>query len=185
MIYVALLRGINVGGKNKVNMGELKETFERIALEEVTTYINSGNVIFADEKHTPAGLKKIIQEAIRKDFQMEIPVIIRSLDDFEVMIQELPDSWANDKNRKCDVLFLGEEIDNEAVLEELTIKPGIDTVRYVPGAVLWSIDRKNVTKSGLMKIIGTKIYKIMTVRNVNTTRKIYVMMKNSSQNKLK
>jgi uncharacterized protein (DUF1697 family) len=181
MIYVALLRGINVGGKNKVDMKELKETFEGIALEEVSTYINSGNVIFTDRKYDPIELQSIIQEAIVKDFQMEISVMIRSLEDFEVMMQIVPDSWTNDKNRKCDVLFLGEEIDNETILEKLTIKPGIDTVRYVPGAVLWSTERNNVTKSGLMKIIGTKIYKKMTVRNVNTTRKIFEIMKRNSE----
>ncbi len=82
----------------------------------------------------------------------------------------------NDKDMKSDVMFLWDEIDDESVLENLVIKPNIDTVKYVPGAILWSVDKKNVTKSGMSKIVGSKIYKQVTVRNVNTTRKIYELM---------
>jgi len=77
---------------------------------------------------------------------------------------------------KSDVMFLWDEIDDESVLENLVIKPTIDTVIYVPGAILWSVDKQNVTKSGMSKIIGSKIYKQVTVRNVNTARKIYELM---------
>jgi uncharacterized protein (DUF1697 family) len=73
-------------------------------------------------------------------------------------------------------MFLWDEIDDESVLEELVIKPEMDTVKYVSGAVLWSVLKKDITKSGMSKLIGSKIYKQITVRNVNTTRKIYELM---------
>lgn len=79
---------------------------------------------------------------------------------------------------KRDVLFLSEEFDRESVLEEILVKPEIDTALYVPGAILWSVKRADVSKSGMQKLIGTKIYKAMTVRNVNTTRNIFEFMKN-------
>lgn len=177
MIYVALLRGINVGGNNKIDMKLLKETFVRIGMESVITYINSGNVVFIDMRHTKEEITALLEEAIFRDFQLNIKVLIRSIDDFEHMIKMLPESWKNDKSMRSDVLFLWEEIDRDTLIDELKIKPEIDTVMYVPGAILWTLDKRNVTKSGLHKLIGNDLYKKMTVRNVNTTRKIYEIMK--------
>lgn len=177
MIYVALLRGINVGGKNKVDMKLLKETFLRVGMKSVNTYINSGNVIFTDTQHTEAEITELLEKSILDDFNLDLKVLIRNLHDFELMMQVIPDSWKNDENMKCDVLFLWNEIDKEVLLDELDIKPKIDTVMYVEGAILWKVDRTNVTKSGLMKLVGKPIYKKMTVRNVNTTRKIHEIMR--------
>jgi uncharacterized protein (DUF1697 family) len=177
MIYAALLRGINVGGKNKIDMKLLKETFERIGMESVITYINSGNVVFIDMKHTKEKIIELLEEAIFRDFQLNIKVLIRSIDDFEHMIKMLSESWKNDKSMRSDVLFLWEEIDRDTLIDELKIKPEMDTVMYVPGAILWTLDKENITKSGLNKLIGNDLYKKMTVRNVNTTRKLYEIMK--------
>jgi uncharacterized protein (DUF1697 family) len=176
MIYVALLRGINVGGNNKISMKELKESFEKIGLQSVTTYINSGNVVFEDETNGKEELEALLNQMILTDFQLNISVLVRSLKEFAVLMRKVPEHWENDGEMKCDVLFLADSVDGEETLERLTIKPGIDTVVYVPGAILWSVERKNVTKSGLMKIVGTELYKQMTVRNVNTTRKLYDIM---------
>lgn len=177
MVYVALLRGINVGGKNKIDMKLLKETFVRTGMESVTTYINSGNVIFTNMKHTKTEITNLLEEAIFRYFQLNIKVLIRSLNDFEHMIKVLPESWRDDKNMRSDVLFLWEEFDRKTVINELKIKPEVDTVMYVPGAILWTLDKVNITKSRLNKFIGTDVYKKMTARNFNTTRKIYEIMK--------
>lgn len=176
MVYVALLRGINVGGNNKIDMKKLIKTFEQIGMEAVVTYINSGNVIFKDDQHTVPELTNIIEDAITKDFNLAIKVLIRSIRDFGNTMKSLPESWKNDKDMKCDVLFPGEGFDMETVLDELQIKPLIDAVIYTPGAILWSVARKDVTRSGLVKIVGSSLYKSMTVRNVNTFRKLYDIM---------
>lgn len=177
MIYVALLRGINVGGNNKIDMKELKKTFEGVGMESVTTYINSGNIIFADSTHSRSELRNILEKAILIKHMLDIKVLLRSLEEFDQMMEVLPTSWKNDKTMKSDVIFLGEEINNEKLMDELKVREGIDTVKYVPGAILWMVERENATKSGLLKVVGTKIYKDMTIRNVNTTRKIYEIMK--------
>ncbi|MCC3356022.1 DUF1697 domain-containing protein [Bacillus sp. REN16] len=176
MIYVALLRGINVGGKNKIDMKLLKQTFEQTGMNDVVTYINTGNIIFSYKGKSKTDLAYILEEAIHKDFGLQIKVVVRNLDDVREIINEIPDSWKNDKDMKSDVMFLWDEIDDESVLKNLDIKPNIDKVKYVPGAILWSVEKKNVTKSGMSKIIGTKVYKQITVRNVNTARKIYELM---------
>lgn len=177
MIYVALLRGINVGGNNKIDMKELKKTFEGVGMESVTTYINSGNIVFADSTHSRSELRNILEKAILIKHMLDIKVLLRSLEEIDQMMEVLPTSWKNDKTMKSDVIFLGEEINNEKLMDELKVREGIDTVKYVPGAILWMVERENATKSGLLKVVGTKIYKDMTIRNVNTTRKIYEIMK--------
>lgn len=181
MVYIALLRGINVGGNNKIDMKLLKKTFEKVGMDNVVTYINTGNIIFLNNGLSKNELSRILEEAIHIDFGLQIKVVILSVDDVSIIINAIPESWKNDNDMTSDVLFLWDEIDHESVLESLVIKPNIDTVKYVPGAILWSVDRKNATKSGKSKIIGSKIYKQVTVRNVNTTRKIYELMQ--AQNK--
>jgi len=176
MVYIALLRGINVGGNNKIDMKLLKQTFEQVGMKDVVTYINTGNIIFSSNDSSKTILSRILEEAIHDDFGLRIKVVVRSIDDVRGIIHAIPDTWKNDKDMKSDVMFLWDEIDDETVLENLVIKPTIDTVKYVPGAILWSIEKKNANKSGMSKIIGTKIYKQITVRNVNTTRKIYELM---------
>lgn len=177
MVYVALLRGINVGGKNKIGMKYLKETFLRLGLESVVTYINSGNVVFVDGHQTKDVLEKKLRQEISLEYDLDIQVLIRSLNDFESLIETLPEDWKNDDTMKCDVLFLESGLDEVAVMEKLTVKPGIDTALQATGAIIWSVERKNVTRSSLTKIVGTDLYKKMTVRNVNTTRKLYEIMK--------
>lgn len=177
MVYIALLRGINVGGKNKVDMKTLKQTFETAGMNDVNTYINTGNIIFSNHTLAKAELPHVLEEAIYKEFSIHINVIVRSIDEIRGVVEAIPDTWKNDKDMKSDVLFLWEEIDEASILEHLVIKPHIDTVHYIPGAVLWSVDKNNAAKSGLTRIVGTKWYKQITVRNVNTVRKIYELMK--------
>lgn len=176
MVYVALLRGINVGGKNKIGMKQLKEPFLRLGLESVVTYINSGNVVFVDGQSKDV-LEKNLRQEIFLEYNLDIPVLVRSLNEFESLIETLPTDWKNDDTMKCDVLFLESGLDEASVMEKLTVKPGIDNALSATGAIIWSVARKNVTRSSLTKIVGTDLYKKMTVRNVNTTRKLYEIMK--------
>lgn len=177
MKYVALLRGINVGGNRKVDMKELKATFERAGMLEVLTYINSGNVIFRDDDSDPSELARLLESAIESSFGFPVKVILRDADNIRALVEALPDDWSNGPDSKCDVMFLGDEVDGEDILGQLTIKPEIDDVRYVAGAVLWRVDRTNATRSGMMKLVGTQLYANMTVRNCNTARKLHSLMR--------
>ncbi len=176
MQYVALLRGINVGGNNKIEMKKLKTVFEEAGLHDVTTYINSGNIVFQDAIRSQNKLVTLLEKAIFENFGLSIKVLIRDFPSIQNTVQMFPSDWTNDADMKCDVLFLWEDVDNEDVLSQLAIKPDIDEVRYVPGAVIWKIDRENLAKSGMKNLIGTKLYKNMTIRNCNTTRKILHLM---------
>lgn len=182
MVYVALLRGINVGGNKKIDMKLLKKAVEQTGMDSVTTYINTGNIMFVSKHiHSKADISHILEGAIQENFGLQIKVLVRSLDDIRQVIAALPENWTNDQQMRSEVLFLWDGLDDEAVLEQLGAKPGIDTVKYAPGAILWSIDKKNVNKSALRQLIGSKIYQQMTIRNVNTARKIYELMQKVEQ----
>ncbi len=176
MTYVALLRGINVGGKNKVAMPRLKKTFEAVGLTDVTTYINSGNVIFKEARRKPATIVSALEKAIEKDFGFPIRVLIRDLPAVKKVIQALPEVWTNDQKMKCDVMFLWKEVDRKDIVKDLTVKPEIEDLVYVPGALIWRVDRPAITRSGMLKMVGTDLYKAMTIRNCNTVRKLAELM---------
>lgn len=181
MIYAALLRGINVGGNNKIEMAKLKLLFEALGFSNIKTFIASGNVIFGTDKEDSDALSKRIESAIKKKFGTEVRVLLRDIKNVDKIIKALPDSWVNDANTKCDVIFLWESVDKKSILKELPFNPKIEEVKYIPGAVLWRIDRVNATKSRMFKIVGTKLYQEMTVRNCNTVRKIYTLMEEAEQ----
>ncbi len=176
MKYVALLRGINVGGNRKVDMKQLKAVFEAAGMEDVRTYINSGNVIFGSDAVDAGRLRTKLEKAIEAEFGFPVRVLLRDVDAIRATLDVLPDHWANDESAKCDVIFLAEELDSPDVLGQLVIKPDIDEVLYSPGAVLWRVERPLVTRSGLLKIVGTEFYAQVTVRNCNTLRKLAAMM---------
>ena len=90
--YVVLLRGINISGKNKVPMAELKKGFEKLAFEEVKTYLNSGNVIFFSDEDDTKKLTKQIQGMIKDQFNLDIPVFVIPRETLEIggLRQQVP-----------------------------------------------------------------------------------------------
>ena len=91
--YVALIRGINISGKNKVPMAELKKGFEKLAFEEVKTYLNSGNVAFSSDEDDVKKFTKQIEEMIKKQFDLDIPVFVLSSEELEDILHNAPDWW--------------------------------------------------------------------------------------------
>ena len=177
MIYVALLRGINVGGNSKVDMKQLAACFSAAGLSAVSTYINSGNVIFASPKSAQQ-LVPELESVIAQTFGFTVKVLLRTIDDISAICRALPDDWQNNADMKCDVLFLWDEVNQAATLDALKLKDDIEDGVYLAagGAILWRIDRPNVTKSRVLKLIGTPLYKQMTIRNCNTVRTLHKKM---------
>ena len=170
--YVALLRGINVGGNKKVDMKLLKGVFEKLGYTDVRTYINSGNVVF--HASWAVGEKEVaaIEHAIEKKFGFSVPTIVRSKAEIATVLKKIPAEWENDTEQKTDILFLWDSHDSKKTLAEIKATKGVDTLIYVKGAIVWHVDRAHYTKSGMHKFIGTAVYKAMTARNVNTVRKL-------------
>lgn len=175
MKYVALLRGINVGGNNTIKMSELKACLEVLGLADVTTYINSGNIIFSSDKAKDE-LVVVIENCIRDNFGLKIPVIIRGQAEIARTAAKIPPTWVNDQAMRTDVLFLWADVDRPDVLDEISINPDVDQLIYTPGAVVWHFDRAQYRQSKMHSFIGTRVYKLMTARNVNTVRKLHQLM---------
>ena len=171
MTYVALLRSINVGGNNKIPMLELRLLFKGLGCNDVRTYINSGNVLFSDGRSSTE-LQSAIEASLHTTFGFTVKVLVIDKPSLDRIASALPDTWRTDATMKCDVLFLWVEKNSDQVLGELTTKPAIDSIKYVDGALLWSVPRNQVNESGLLKLAGTNFCKQMTIRNCNTVRKL-------------
>jgi len=175
-VFVALLRGVNVGGNNIISMRELKESFEGVGFEQVTTYINSGNVIFSTKETDSRKLEKKIEQMLSKDFQLDSKVVIRSLAEMEQLVESLPENWTSDPDWRYNVIFLRHTIDSEKILEELTTKSDHEQICYRPGTVLWSAQASDINRTNMQKLSSRKIFRDMTVRNLNTTKKLCELM---------
>lgn len=172
MRYVALLRGVNVGGKNKISMPDLARAFEDVGMIEPTTYINSGNVIFSTDIEDKARLTAMLLEAINNKTGSDVDIQLRGKDEFAAIVEAIPAEWTNGTSMKCDVVFLHPDVDRPDILEELGPRSGIEDALYVPGAFIWRVDRKDATRSRLTRIVGTPLYARVTVRNCNTARRL-------------
>jgi uncharacterized protein (DUF1697 family) len=169
MRYVALLRGVNVGKERRVDMKKLKATFESLGYVNVSTYINSGNIIFESKDQQKDVLKKIKAD-FKKNFSFDVPFLVKTEKEIRKISNAIPKDWKNDTAQRSDVAFLFPEIDFKKTVDDLPVKKEFIDIRYVKGAIFWNISRKNYNKSGLNKIVGSKLYNFMTIRNVNTCR---------------
>ncbi len=172
MKYVALLRGVNVGGNSMVKMADLKAGLENNGFNSVKTYINSGNIIFEQSNNNVRELELIVESILRQDFGIANKVVIVNQEDYARIIARIPSHWLQTTALRCNVIFLRHEIDSPSILKNLQPKPEIEEVYYAPGALLWAANTSDLTKSTMIKLAKTEIYKNMTVRNLNTTLKI-------------
>jgi uncharacterized protein (DUF1697 family) len=179
-VFVALLRGVNVGGNNMISMKSLKESFETLGFVNVSTYINSGNIIFHSKEADPRKLERKIEQMLSSDYQLDSKVVLRSLSEMEKLMNDLPRSWNEDSSWRYNVIFLRYSIDSEKILTELPANSDIEQVVYRPGALLWSTQATQMSQSQLGKLSSRKTFRDMTVRNLNTTRKLYELMKKAS-----
>lgn len=169
MKYVALLRGINVGGNHKIDMKKLKTLFESLGFVNVSTYINSGNVIFEGSGRTWEICQKL-ELSFKKKFSFDIPTLVKTEKEIVDIVDAIPLTWENDTTQRTDVAFLFPVFDSKKIIDELPVKKEFINIRYTKGAIYWNVKRENIYKSQLSKLIGHKLYKSMTVRNINTAR---------------
>jgi len=176
-VFVALLRGVNVGGNNMISMSSLKKSFEALGFNDVVTYINSGNIIFKSKEADARKLESKIEKMLSKEYQLDSRVVLRSLPEMEKLVKNLPRNWNDDSGWRYNVIFLRHTIDSEKILAELEVKKDIEEVVYYPGALLWRAQISELTRTNMLKLSSRKMYQDMTIRNQNTTRKLYELMK--------
>lgn len=179
-VFVAFLRGINVGGKNQVSMTDLTKSFLQLGFSEVSTYINSGNVIFNSHGFTNEELQKMIETSIAYLFSNPISVVVRSSQEIQSTIDHIPIDWLNVDDRKYNVIFLLSSIDGSDIIKHFVLQPNLETLAYAPGVLFWASSASGWSQTTMSKLNQMPISKSMTIRNVNTVRKVFALMSSSN-----
>ena len=170
--YVALLRGINVGGRTLVKMDALRSCLEALGLDDVSTYIASGNVLFASGRRDAARLETTIEHAIVETFELPVKVVVLDRAAYARIVEAIPTSWIGDASVRANVAFVRRGTDARTVVGELKPDPAVEEVKATAGAILWATRRDALARSVMRKLIGGAAYKELTVRNLNTTLKL-------------
>ncbi len=171
--YVALLRGINVGGNNIIKMSDLKACLEAAGFDEVTTYIQSGNVIFSSKLGDKAQAAKKLEKCLLDRFDYALPVVLLSGDELGRVIAEAPAEFGTQPDKyRYDVLFVKDPLTTDEALKEVTTKDGVDTADSGEHALYFRRLISKATQSQLAKLVQRKVYKSITIRNWNTTLKL-------------
>lgn len=175
--YIALLRGINVSGKNILAMSKLKKAMIELGYDNVVTYLNSGNVIFssADEEQS---LIVNISSMIKSVFDLDILVVVIAQNQLAQLVENAPDWWgSSDKNIYDNLIFLIPPLSYSAFYHEMgPLKAEYEIAYYYENVVFWSFHRKEYQKTNWWaKTASSAISKNITIRNANTIKKILTM----------
>lgn len=172
MKYVALLRGINVTGKNMIKMETLRATFESLGFEDVKSYINSGNLIFNTAKTNDAKLAKKTHDAIQKDFGFDISVMVRPMAEIEEIVAWDPFKGQFESHKDVHVFFLNETLTAEQ--EALLLEQGNENELFaISGRHIVCLLKIHITDSAVGKgFIDKKLKVAATGRNWRTVNKL-------------
>lgn len=173
MKYIALLRGINVGLKNRLSMAQLKQVFESIGFKNVTTYINSGNVIFEADEQDVITLIQLCEAAIEKDFGFHVICSVISAKDLADAISHAPSWWGKDADSSHNAMFVitpaTPKIIMKAAGEPNAEYEQLSTYRSI---IFWSAPVKTFGRTRYSKMVSQPVYQSITIRNANTARKL-------------
>ena len=172
--YVALLRGINVGGKNAVPMAGLKTCFEENGFDDVRTYIQSGNVVFSSSSTNQAELTRRTERMLSATFaHYDASVVIRSRTQMRAIVDRAPKGFGTQPALyRYDVIFLKPPLTAKTALRSMSMKEGVDRGWAANGVLYFSRLTSRATSSRLNRVVSLPIYQQMTIRNWNTTTKL-------------
>ena len=177
MEYVALLRGINVGGKNKVVMSELREQIAAEGYGNVRTYINSGNLLFeADAPRDEAA--QGVESVLGRHYPFPIRLALLSGQEYLAELSGLPEWWHGDAARR-DALFYTRGLDRARVLERIEAMPlGDEAVHFGRNAVFWGkFNEAEFLKTAYHKhLLREDFYRQVTIRSGATVERIASML---------
>lgn len=175
--FAALLRGINVGGKNAVSMSELKACFEAAGFENVRTYINSGNVIFEAPGEDTVKLAAKVQKVLDETFSVKPRAMICSHAQLKAIVDNAPKGFgAKPGEYHSDVIFLMPPLTLNEAMSVVQLHEGVDQVWQGQGVLYFARLSARRVQSRLGKIVGTKPYQNMTIRSWSTVTKLLSLM---------
>lgn len=180
-VYVALLRGINVGGKTIIKMADLQICLEKAGFKDVRTYIQSGNIVFCSDQNNTYDLAKIIENAVLKQFGLAVPTLVIKDKLFKEIIKSVPAGWGQNSEWKYNLLFLLPPYHMEQVMQDIgQLKPDIETLTTGRGVLYQSLSIKLFGRTTTGKLASKPVYKRITVRNHLTGNKLLEILENKT-----
>ena len=180
MKFIVLLRGINISGKNKLPMSELKKVLEENQYTNVSTYLNSGNVILESNTKNEEAIMKDIYEIVKAKFNLEIPIFVTNESTLESILSNSPEWWGtNNKEIYDNLIFIIPPVKFEDVYNAIgEPKEGLEKIKEYNNSIFWSYDLKNYRKSNWwVKTASVDIKDKITIRTANTMKKILELCK--------
>ena len=173
--YIAMVRGINFSGKNKVPMAELKKCFESLGVMAVKTYLNSGNVIFSSADKNVTALIDQVERMMQRELGLDIPVFIIPQEELADILRHAPDWWGTENKGNYDnlIFILPPATFPDIYYEIGAPKEGLEQIQEYQSAVFWSFSRKDYQKTNWWsKTARADIGSKLTIRTANTVRRI-------------
>jgi uncharacterized protein (DUF1697 family) len=175
--YIALLRGINVGGNNIIKMLNLKACFETLGFTDVATYIQSGNVLFKSDEKDIVSLTNKIEMELSHRFNYNSKIVLVTHEQLGRIVKKAPESFGiHPEEYRYDVLFLKDPLTPLEAMKSVKVREGVDHVYPGENVLYFSRLISKAGQSYLSKLITLPIYKNMTIRNWNTTTKLLTLM---------
>jgi uncharacterized protein (DUF1697 family) len=172
--YLAFLRGINVGGNSLIKMADLRACLDKAGFSEVTTYIQSGNVILSSKETDKKAVARKVALAIKQSFGLNILVAMFTKDEWLNVIESAPSWWGKDDLYKHNILICVKPDETQAIVSQIgELRPEVESLKAGEGvlyqSILISAIGKGVTGN---KLIANSVYSSLTVRNYNTATKL-------------
>ncbi len=185
--FLALLRGINVGGNNIIKMAELRECLQTAGFTNVSTYIASGNVLFETDMDL-VKVEHVVDSTLEKTFGYKGPTVVLSDADFRMIVDEAPNGFGTKPDVfHSDVIFLKSPAKPDQVLKDLValkLREGVDTAAAGSKALYFTRLSAERQKSRLSKILELPTYKSMTIRSWSTVKKLEALLESANHQKL-
>ena len=179
MKYIVLLRGVNISGKNKISMKELKEELQHLGYQEVVTYLNSGNIIFESDVEDKERIKKDVYFMIKKKFLLDIPIFIMTKHELEDLLMHHPNWWGTGNKEIYDnIIFVIPPTIYEEIFHVVGSANEYEKIQEYKNNIFWSYSLKDYQKTNWWsKTASTSIRKQITIRTANTMKKILELFK--------
>ena len=175
MKYIVLLRGVNISGKNKVSMSKLKQLLEENNYQNVSTYLNSGNIIIESNINNKELIIENISKIIEFNFNIKIPIYIMTVPELEDILNNSPSWWGTTNKEIYDnLIFIIPPTTYEEVYNTIgSPKENIDQIEEYHSTIFWSFVLKDYHKSTWwIKTASTSITNKITIRTANTMKKL-------------
>lgn len=171
--YLALLRGINVGGKNVIKMSDLTDAFEALGLKCVRTYIQSGNILFRSTSKSVKNLTNKIEKKLSNEFSYNAKVVVLSETEFKKNMDKAHSRWGVDDKQKHNAMFTVSGVKPKDVLRDLPEPVSkLEKVSLGPQTLFWSASKTGLSRTTMLKLAKSPRYQELTVRNSNTVFKL-------------